>query len=85
MLICVTTSLSVFATNQDSLSNHGNKNRGKVQLNLDSLKFIGTEVEQPVMEDIFIQLEHRRSSKVELIIYGQNLSEPREEQSFEVL
>ncbi len=83
----VLTSLSVSAhINQDSILNYGNKTKNKVELNLDSLKVIETEAEQPVIEEIFLnRKDERGATKIHLPIYGQHLSEPCEEHTLEVL
>ena len=84
VVVGILTSLSVSANiNHDSISNHGKNSKNKVLLNLDSLKVIETEAEQPVLEDFFIYHQNEQdNSKLQLTIYGQHLSEPKEEKSF---
>lgn len=85
-MIAMLTSFGLMAGTHDSVANKQNDTSEKVYLNLDSLKVIETEAEQPVMEDIFLSGESReKDTKIRLEIYGQHLSEPRDEQTLEVL
>ncbi len=86
IVIGILTSISVSAhQTHDSILTHGKNTGNKVQLDLDSLKQIEAEEEQPVMDVQFFRNETSPfKARTKLLIFGQNLSEPKEE-GYEVL
>ena len=87
IVIGIITSLNVSAKGtNDSIFNHGKKTGTVTYLELDSLKTIGMEEESPVMDIFFLSdSSNRNQSKLQLAIYGQHLSETREEMGSEIL
>ena len=85
-MIAMITSFGLMAGTHDSVANKQNGNTEKVYLKLDSLKVIEADAEQPVFDEIFVSGQSReKDTKIRLEIYGQHLSEPRDEQTLGVL
>ena len=79
ILLAVLTTMGM-AVNHDSVLNKGTTTGTEVSLSLDSLKAIELEEEKPVHDVAFLcETGPQHDSRPQLTIYGQHLSEPREE------